>query len=173
MIAKRGFTMLFETNWQEILEIITPILTVVGGAAGYGIAKFQEWKKLQLDQKKLDLQIETDEEKIDNERFRDTVTASQKLSEILINVVTPMSERIGLLESDSITKQKQILDLSSQVMQLTKTLNDKDMHIDDLNKRYKAQVEISNQQEKKIQAQALRIGELEEELNRMKKRKEV
>jgi chromosome segregation ATPase len=149
----------------EDIEWIVTLFSLIGGAAGFLIARYLEARRIRLEEKQLGI----DEDNLDKQRNNDVFAANEKLLSMMLGAVEPLSQRIALLEKDSSAKQERILDLENKIHDLTKTIHRKDLEIEDLGRRYQSQVEISRQQEIKIQDQARRISELEEELKQMKR----
>lgn len=164
---KRGPMQFLNEQLPVIISLVTSLITGVGG---FLFAKLLELRKVKIEEKESNQKINSEQDGSENERFKETLTGSQRNSEILISIIEPLSGRIAMLENDSTSKQKQIFELNEKIIDLTKIIHKKNLDIEDLNRMYLSQVEISNEQEKKILAQAVRIRQLECELEELKKK---
>jgi chromosome segregation ATPase len=154
----------FDIDWVSIGGYVLSLIVAVGAIIEKILAHRRAQREISVEEHK----AKTDDDRLDLEKERDDYSAAVQMADILKTIIEPLALRVGQLENDSLKKQNQINELNDKVIELKRTISEKDTEIIRLTNDYKSQVKISNEQEHKIKCQEVRIKELEDELKKLK-----
>jgi chromosome segregation ATPase len=165
-----------EESLEHIIIALITVSSALVASIGVIIAKLLDYKK-QIRQLSIVDRSTDDRQMLSN--LDGDVGAARQIVEILTSVVNPLTERVKLLEEESINKTKQIMLLNTSVLDLRTLVNQKDMQLARMTNDYEAQLILSEeqskkieQQEQKIKNQETRILDLENKIKIMKEQRD-
>lgn len=151
-----------------LIGLVLSLLALLGGGVAKLLDYHRQIRELRIQSRK----TEIEKDRLTSERFQMDASAASSLADVLSKVVNPLAERIAVLESGAIERQKELIELHDNIIELKKLVGEKDIELAKLRADYSTQLLLTERQEKQIEAQntriegqRIRIEELETKLN--------